>query len=380
MRDEDGEEIRTEVGTIGALALPESVALDRAAIDMQVATAKQYPRSITKALQEAEELATLDEETAGSCFYTLPKRKGQDKAIEGPSARLAEIMAYSWGNLRAESSVIGEDRTHVTAQSTCFDLEKNVAVRIQVKRRITTKDGKRYGDDMIGVTGNAAVSIALRNAVFKVIPSAFSRRIYQAARQASIGKAGTLDTKRQAAMEWFGKAGIKPEQVYALLEIAGWDDLGAEEIIQLRGTANAIRDGETTLEQVFNPSKSTEGASSLDAALEAAAKAKGAEPEKPQPVAAQPEPPKPEPEKPKERKARAEKAPDATKAPEVEDVVGEAYAKASRKATALAKAGALDMKLSEDLDAARDAGSLDDLIKLDTEFTRLATVHGIKLP
>ena len=215
MSDMPGEdEVDVEVGRIGELVLSETAALDRAAIDMQVSTAKKYPRSITKALLEAQELATLDEETAGSMFYTLPRRKGQDKAIEGPSARLAEIMAYSWGNLRAQAEVVDEGRTHITAVGTCFDLEKNVAVRVQVKRRITTKEGRRFGDDMIGVTGNAAISIALRNAVFKTIPATFVRKIYGMARTASLGKGGTLDGKRQAAMEWFGKVGIKPEQVY----------------------------------------------------------------------------------------------------------------------------------------------------------------------
>ena len=340
------EEARVEVGTIGELVLSETAALDRAAINMQVSTAKKYPRSITKSLQEAQELATLDEETAGTMFYTLPKRQGQDKAIEGPSARLAEIMAYSWGNLRSQAEVVDEGKAHITAVGTCFDLEKNVAVRVQVKRRITTSKGKRYGDDMIGVTGNAAISIALRNAIFKTIPATFVRKIYGMARQASIGKAGTLDQKRQAAMEWFGKAGIKPEQVYAMLEIAGWDDLGVEEVITLRGVVNAIKDGETTLEQVFNPPKATEQASSLDAALAAAA------------------------QKPPELKKEPERQPTPEPSDEEKALVAEAYRKASEKAAELAKDGKLDMLESTALDEARDNGDLGALIKMDQEFAR----------
>jgi hypothetical protein len=181
---EGDDEPTTEVLSLvdGAVAL---TAVDRAAIDMQVATAKQYPRSITKAINEAIELATIDEATATSMLYAL---KRGSKVIGGASVRLAEVMLYSWGNVRADADIVAEDRSFVTAMGTCFDVEKNVAVRIRVKRRITDKNGQRYNDDMIAVTANAAISIALRNAVFKVIPRALVDRVYGAAKTVSLGK------------------------------------------------------------------------------------------------------------------------------------------------------------------------------------------------
>src|SRR5678816_4803120 len=98
-------------------------------------------------------------------FYSLP-RGGRN--IVGPSVRFAEVVASSWGNIRSGARIIDIDDKFITAQGQCFDLEKNICVQVEVKRRITKKDGKRYDDDMIGVTGNAACSISLRNAVFKV--------------------------------------------------------------------------------------------------------------------------------------------------------------------------------------------------------------------
>jgi hypothetical protein len=237
------DEIQEEVVIGSGLVRMDDV--DRASVDVQVSTAKKYPRSITKSLKEAMDLATLDAETAASCFYALPRA---GKTIEGPSARLAEIMAYSWGNLRVDAGVVGDDATHVTAQGTCFDLEKNVAVRVRVRRRITDRNGKRLNDDMIVVTGNAATSIALRNSVFKVIPAALTQRIYQAARAASVGQAGTLAQTRQNAMAWFAKAGVVEAQVFKLLGVQGLDDIGTDELITLRGVITAIRDGDTTVE------------------------------------------------------------------------------------------------------------------------------------
>jgi len=239
-------------------------AVDRAAIDIQVSTAKQYPRSVTKAKQEALSLATLDEKMAAGCIYAF-KRGG--KLIDGPTVRLAEIMAHAWGNLRIDADTVAEDRTHVTAVGTCFDLEKNVAVRITVKRRITDRNGQRFNEDMIGVTSNAAIAIALRNAIFKVIPYAITQEIYGAARTASLGEGGTITQKRQNSIDWFGKLGVKPEQLFEILGVKGLDDIGEDQLITLRGLRTAIQDGETTVEQTFHPARNSEGAAELDAAL-----------------------------------------------------------------------------------------------------------------
>lgn len=262
MEEFDGEELETtEIvpasGIVGQI--------DKAQLDVQIATAKAYPRSIDKALKEAMTLATMDEDTAGGMFYVLPR---SGKKIEGPSARLAEVMAYSWQNLRAEADVVDIDGKYVTAMGTCFDLERNVAVRVRVKRRITDKNGVRYNDDMIGVTSNAACSIALRNAVFKVIPQALTKRIYEGARKASIGKAGTFQQKRQNALTWFVKAGISEKQVFELLGVKGADDLGEEQLIELRGIKTALTDGETTVEQLLSRNKGeSDGAAELNAAV-----------------------------------------------------------------------------------------------------------------
>ena len=45
----------------------------RAEIDMQVTTAKQYPRSITQFMQTAKAMVTLNESVADSCNYGLPR-------------------------------------------------------------------------------------------------------------------------------------------------------------------------------------------------------------------------------------------------------------------------------------------------------------------
>lgn len=245
--DEGGEQKGQGLAVVGGSALE---AITRGEIDMQVATAKRFPRSISKFKSDAVTMATLDEETAASCFYTL-KRAG--KVIEGPAVRLAEIVATCWGNIRTQARVIAEDGRFVTAQGIAWDMERNNLASMETQRRITNSKGHTYSDDMIGVTANAAAAIAYRNAVFKIVPNALVRAVYREARKAALGDAKTLVQRRQAAIEWFAKAGISLQQLLAYLERGGIDDIGLEELGILTGTRTAITEGTTTLDETFPP-------------------------------------------------------------------------------------------------------------------------------
>jgi len=226
-------------------------------VDTQIVTAKRYPRSIKQFKERALTLATLDEDIASGCFYTLPARKGgNNKPIEGPSARLAEIVAASWGNIRAQATIVHDDGEFLTAQGRCWDLENNVAIAVDVRRRITDRNNNRFSADMINTTANAACSIALRNSVFKVVPMALVKPIYEAARFDAIGDSTTLVKRRAESMAHFGKTGVKPEQVLKTLDKASIEDITVDDIAILKGMATAIKDGDTTIDEAFPVEKS----------------------------------------------------------------------------------------------------------------------------
>lgn len=223
-------------------------AMTRADIDQQIATAHAYPRSIKRFIDEATDMATLNEEIAAGCIYALPR---DGKTIEGPSARLAEIAASAWGNCRAGARVIGEDKDFVTAQGVFHDLEKNVAIAFEVKRRITDRNGRRFKPDMIAVTGNAAASIALRNAVFKGIPKSFWNEVYNSARKVVVGDTKTLANRRAEAIVYLQKFGVTEAQVLAKLGRAGAQDITGDDLVTLRGLVTALKEGDTTVEETF---------------------------------------------------------------------------------------------------------------------------------
>lgn len=228
--------------TVGLLA--------RAEIDQQISTAKTFPRSLSRFQRECVQMVTLNADVADECIYALPR---QGKTIEGPSARLAEIVASAWGNCRAGARIVDEGAEFVTAQGFFFDVERNVAITYEVRRRITDRNGHRYNADMIGVTANAACSIALRNAVFKGVPKAFWSPAYESARNVVMGSAETLTARRDKSVQWFARLGVTEAQVLAKIGRDGMADVTQEDLLTLRGLATSIKDGETTVEDAFPP-------------------------------------------------------------------------------------------------------------------------------
>ena len=245
-------------------------ALNRAEIDIQIATAKQYPRDINAVLNKIATYATMDRETAEDCFYVLRRedKQGNVNVIEGLSVRMAEIIAGAWGNLRVQARIIGNDGRQITAQAICHDLETNFAVSKEVKRSIVTKKGYTFSEDMQVVTGNAACSIALRNAVLTVIPKAVTKRIINEVKQVALGQSIDLEQSRQNVIQYFAKLGVKQEQLFLYLGVKSAQEIDKQKIFELRATANAIKEGTTTVEECFvKPA--------LEAKKEAQAEAKG---------------------------------------------------------------------------------------------------------
>ena len=238
-------------------------------VECQVTIAQRYPRSIKNFRSEVSEMACLDEETAASMFYALPRG---GKKIEGPSARFAEIVGAAYGNLRYGARIVGIEGNFIVAEGVCFDTQKNVSMTIQVRRRITNSAGVKFNDDMIQVTGNAACSIALRNAIFKVVPFSLVKEIYEDAKKTSLGKAMSTKERRTKAMEWFAKAGVTEQTVLESLGRKGVDDIDMDDLITLRGLMTAIKEGEVSIESAFENEAAKRGVQRADTTPKAAAK------------------------------------------------------------------------------------------------------------
>jgi len=274
----EGETVNSEILPLKAAEGTEtSMVLAKAEIDIQIATARRYPRAKPAKIAEAiKEFATIDEETAEECLYALVRSKKRVKrkrddgtmedreatkkelvqmgtAIEGPSIRLAEIAAICWGNNRNGYRPVMIDRQEkvVIAEGVFLDLETNVATTSRVSRSIRTREGGIFQPDMISVTMNAAGAIAKRNAILAGIPKGVTRVAYQAARAVVVGTQASLVETRKKVFLAFARHGVTPEMILDKLDLDSESDIGLDEVAVLRGMRASLKNGEETVERMF---------------------------------------------------------------------------------------------------------------------------------
>lgn len=263
-----------QIQTGDAQSIIQLDAIEKANVDTQVSTAKQYPRDITRALNNSIVMATIDQQTAQTMGYALPRG---GKPITGPSVHLAKLIVSNWGNIRAEAKVVQITDSQVVSRGTCWDLENNVATAFEVRRSIKGKNGQRFTDDMITVVGNAANAIAYRNAVFSVIPKAITDKVYQAAQHCITGDlsddAKLLQRRTQCLKFFNDEYGISEAEVVKLCGKQTVNQIRGEEIALLIGIYQSLKDGDTTVDEIMKPIRKEENKSTIaNAAIEAAGK------------------------------------------------------------------------------------------------------------
>lgn len=230
---------------------------DKAFIDVQIATAKTYPRNLKRAVDNSIAIVTMDQETASTCTYSLPRG---GKPVTGPTVHLAKVLAQQWGNLRCEAKVVEIGQKQITSQAVAFDLENNLAIKVEVKRSIMSKTG-RFNDDMITMTGNAANAIALRNAILAVIPRAVVDKVYNEAKRTITGDLSDqtkLLAKRKKVFDGFKETyALTEQEILSAIGKAAVEHITQDDLVVLIGIGQAIKDGETTVNDAFRPKQTT---------------------------------------------------------------------------------------------------------------------------
>ena len=242
------------------LIIKDTGVIARAELDTQISTAKAYPRKNPQIIVDhAIALATMDEATAQSCFYCLPRKEkdGTKKEIRGGSIRLAEIVANSWGNIHAATRIVENDGRHITAEGVAWDLESNVKIAMQnkVSIRFGEKDGKggyTANADMQTVLSNAASAKALRNAIFKVVPKALVDRVLEKAMTYAVGDQKTVNSKVQDVFDKLVKMGIEKQKILDYYERKSIAEITSEDFKSLIGVGTAIKEGYIKIEDVFS--------------------------------------------------------------------------------------------------------------------------------
>jgi len=226
-------------------------AQERASIDIQVATAKRYPRDLRRVLDNSIVIACLDKDTAACCRYAKPVG---GRNVTGPSVHLARIICQQYGNIRVQQRVKQISDKSIVAEAVAFDMETNYAVCVEARRSIIDKTGRRYTDSVIETNAMAILAIAERNAILKVLPKAIVDKVYKEAFAFAFGDLtdGTkLLKERERIFKVFkNDYGMTEAEVITCIGLKAKEAVKAEHIADLNGFLQALKDKEVTVDEL----------------------------------------------------------------------------------------------------------------------------------
>jgi len=242
---------------MGEQLVAQGASLIRLENTTQIQISMQHPRDEAKILGDALKELDLYPSMADEVLYSKPVGKdattGKMKYAEGLSVRTAESLANRWKNSAYGCEITGVDEEGADLSAVFLDYENNTrhVLNKRVSRAYKDRNGaKKYHppDRFSDVVIPANQSKLLREVILRSLPAGLKQEYEDKARQIL----GSGDAKKRSTklVAGFMRLGVSKSK---LEELAGKkvEDLTAEEITELIGVGNAIRDGETTAEQLI---------------------------------------------------------------------------------------------------------------------------------
>jgi hypothetical protein len=244
-----------EVSIGGQMAV--SAAREAQAVIGMISVAKRFPRDKFTALNNILD-SCQRYSLAEKAEYAYP-RGGQ--TVKGPSIRLAEVIAQSWGNLDFGVVEIERRDGESIMQAYCWDLETNVrrSQNFNVSHsRDVNVNGKKIKKsltderDIYEMTANQG-SRRVRSCILAVIPGDVTEKAQEMCRKIiSAGKTGkTKDDRILDVVRAFDKQGVP--QVAIEKKIGHKIELCTdEELAELIAIGNSIHDGVSKRQDWFD--------------------------------------------------------------------------------------------------------------------------------
>lgn len=269
------------------LALPSRIAeqamtaaaIARKSQEVQAAMtiAKRFPRdesaSLTRILTSCKRIGLAE-----SAMYSYPRG---DQTVTGPSIRLAETLAQSWGNLHFGIEEIEQRNGESTVMAFAWDLETNVQrffVFQQPHIRYSRKGGNvKLTDprDIYEMVANQGAR-RLRACILSIIPGDVIDQAVAACEATLKGGGGApLIDRVRKMLAAFGDQGVSQQMVEKRLNHKV-EVTSENELVLLRKIWKAIEDGHSKREDYFEVTAGSDVSERLEK-VNGAAK----EPEKP---------------------------------------------------------------------------------------------------
>lgn len=231
--------------------------------------AKQFPRNYFEAEKRILD-ACKRPSLAASSMYAY--KRGSSK-VEGPSIRLAEVLAQNWGNLSYGIKELEQKDGESVAMAYCWDLETNVRQEKVFAVKHVRKAGgnlNKLNDprDIYELVANNGAR-RLRACILGVIPGDVVDMAVDQCRQTLAGQSDKpLKDRVSSALTHFKeKYGVTQEMIedhfgYSSASFSEYD------LVQLTNIHNSLKDGLSKVEEWFDKNKSKNQSSSLTAAFD----------------------------------------------------------------------------------------------------------------
>lgn len=253
--------------------------------DQQRAIAEVQAAMMIARLNPRDQIAAMDRilnactrpTLANAAVYSY-SRGGSD--ISGPSIRLAEAMAQSWGNVQFGIRELEQRNGESTVQAFAWDVETNVRreMTFQVPHiRHTRQGSKRLEDprDIYEMVANQGAR-RLRACILGIIPGDVTEA---AVAQCETTMHTTADTSAEAMGKMvaaFAGFGVSKEQIEKRIQ-RRIDAIQPAQVVALKKVYASLRDGMSSAADWFEPiGGETDGGASDGAQQSASEKAKAA--------------------------------------------------------------------------------------------------------
>jgi hypothetical protein len=214
---------------------------------------KQFPRDPFEASARINKMCSR-KSLAEISQYTYP-RGGQK--VNGPSIRLAEAIATAWGNIDYGVVELSNSNGLSEMMAYAWDLETNVrrSMVFSVKHERDTKQGKKDltdNRDIYEITANMGAR-RVRACILGVIPADVVDEALKICNETLVKGEGKNfdDSVKQMLLAFEKSFKVSRQQIedYIGYDVSSFD---ANDLVNLKGVFDAIRDGIGKREDYFN--------------------------------------------------------------------------------------------------------------------------------
>lgn len=242
-------------------AVGSAMVTSREAQEVQAAAvlAKRFPRDENMALARINQ-SCQRRGLAEKAIYSYPKG-GQN--VTGPSIRLAEAIAQSWGNIQSGVVELEQRPGESVCMSYCWDIETNTRdIKVfTVSHSVQTKKGTKVLTDPRDIYEHVANQGARRKraCILAVIPKDVVDAAMEACQRtlASGAKEPLIDRLRKMVNVFQTEFSVPLESIERYMGYK-LDTFTEMDMVTLRGVYTALKDGAAKREDYFELPKAAE--------------------------------------------------------------------------------------------------------------------------